>query len=173
MEKYSKRSVVVHWLTLVLLVAAAVLGDGAAEARESGHPALASYMAHILAGNLILLLTLARLYFRGQDGVPAALGNTPMDKVAKGIQHTLYLVLILLPLSGVAIVLNSGIGKALFAGDATLVPKDLDGLLAHNVHETLVAVLVALVLVHLLGALKHQFVLKDGIMDRMSLRTKK
>jgi cytochrome b561 len=37
----------------------------------------------------------------------------------------------------------------------------------------LVTVLLLLVAVHILGALKHHFVLKDGIMDRMSLRGKK
>jgi len=32
--------------------------------------------------------------------------------------------------------------------------------------------LIVLVAVHLLGAIKHQFITKDGLMERMSLRRK-
>lgn len=169
MKKYSKRSIVVHWLSFLLLIAAVVVGHCAAEAREEGNPELAAYMLHILGGNLILLLTLARLYFRKKDGVPPAMGDTPMDKMAKGIQHAVYFLLIALPVSGAALVASSGIGQALFAGDAALLPKDLDSGI-HELHEGLIPVLVVLVLVHVLGALKHQFVLKDNIIGRMSLR---
>ena len=42
----------------------------------------------------------------------------------------------------------------------------------HEGHEILVNVLIVLVVVHVLGALKHQFIAKDGIMERMSLRRK-
>jgi len=62
----------------------------------------------------------------------------------------------------------------LLAGDASLLPKEggFDHVFAHEVHETMVTVLIVLVAVHLLGALKHQFIDKDGLMNRMSLRKK-
>lgn len=97
-----------------------------------------------------------------------------MDKVAKGIHHLLYLVLFLLPLSGILTVVKSTAAKALLAGDASLLPKkdDFDQVFAHSVHETLVTVLIVLVAIHLLGALKHQFIAKDGLLERMMLRRK-
>ena len=173
MEKYSNRLVIVHWLTLVLLVVSWFLGDSLDEARENGGATIAAYVTHAAIGAAVLLLTLMRLAFRRQDGVPAALGNTPMDKMAKGIQHFLYTVLVLIPFSGVMQVLGSDISKAIIAGDAALLPSKFNGLFAHEAHGVLVNVLIVLVLIHLLGALKHQFVLKDGIMNRMSLRNKK
>lgn len=172
MTQYSKRMVIVHWLTLALLVLALILGSAVNDARHAGSATVAGYVMHALAGGAVLLLTLARLLFRRKDGVPPAIGDTPMDKVAKGIHHLLYLVLILLPVSGMAQIVTSDIGKALLAGDATQLPQKFQGVVAHNVHEVLVSVLILLVVVHLLGALKHQFVLKDGLMDRMSLRKK-
>jgi cytochrome b561 len=33
-------------------------------------------------------------------------------------------------------------------------------------------VLIVLGVVHILGAIKHQFIMKDGLMERMSLRRK-
>ncbi len=173
MEKYSKRSIIVHWLTLILLVAAWFLGESASDARHEGGATIAGYMVHILVGGTVLLLTLLRIVFRRADGTPPPMGDTPMDKVAKGIHHVLYLLLIVLPLSGIMQVLTSNVGKALLAGDASLLPKKFEGVAAHDVHEILVNVLIVVVVVHVLGALKHQFVMKDNIMDRMSLRDKK
>jgi cytochrome b561 len=172
MTQYSKRMVIVHWLTLALVITAWFLGDSLGDATDDGKATLAGYFVHILAGGTILLLTVIRLFFRNADGTPPPMGDTPMDKVAKGIHHLLYTVLVLLPLSGVAILLTSKAGAALLAGDATLLPHKFHGVFAHKVHELLVTVLIVLVVVHVLGAIKHQFIMKDGLMERMMLRRK-
>jgi len=174
MTQYSKRMVIVHWLTLALLAAGWFLGEDLAEATDESKATLAGYIMHMLAGGTILLLTVTRLFFRSKDGTPPAIGQSALDKVAKGIHHLLYVALFLLPVSGVVTVITSDAGKALLAGDANLLPKE-DGyehVFAHEVHEILVTVLIVLVAVHLLGAIKHQFISKDGLMERMSLRRK-
>jgi len=172
MKQYSKRMVIVHWLILALLVVAWFLGEAAHDARKAGGAALMDYAIHGLVGGTIFLLALARLYFRRKDGTPPPMGNTPMDKVAKGIHHALYLVLLLLPFSGFMQVVTSKVCDALRAWDATLLPAKFTGVPAHEVHEVLVNVLIVLVVVHVLGAVKHQFIMKDGLMERMSLRRK-
>lgn len=176
MTQYSKRMVIAHWLTLALLVAAWFLGDCLDEARHAVAPeegaTIAGYILHAVVGGMVLLLTITRLMFRKQDGVPPAMGDTPMDKMAKGIHHLLYTVLFLLPVSGILTVLNSDVSKAILSGDAALLPKKFTGVFAHEVHEVLVSVLIVLVVVHVLGAIKHQFIMKDGLMERMSLRRK-
>ena len=53
-----------------------------------------------------------------------------------------------------------------------LLPSKFTGVPAHEVHEILINVLIVLGVIHVLGALKHQFIAKDGIMERMSLRSK-
>jgi cytochrome b561 len=169
MTQYSKRMVIVHWLTLALLIAAWFWGNALDGARHDGNATLTGYLMHALVGGVILLLTLARLYFRRKDGTPPATGNTLMDKVATGIHHAFYSLLVLLPVSGVAIIASSDVGKALLAGDATLLPQKFSSVPAHNLHEVLVTVLIVLVVVHVLGAIKHQFIIKDGLMSRMSL----
>jgi len=172
LTQYSKRMVIVHWLTLALLVAAWFFGDAVHDARHDEVATLAGYKVHALAGGIILLLALVRLYFRSKDGAPPAIGDTPMDKASKGINHLLYALMVLLPVSGMMQIATSDVGKALLAGDVAMLPKKFDGVLAHEVHETLVAVLIVLLIVHLLGAVKHQFIMKDGLMERMSLRRK-
>lgn len=100
------------------------------------------------------------------------MGDTLIDKVAKGVHHGLYGLLLLLPVSGMMIIINSDVGKALMAGDATLLPKKFPGVPAHDVHEVLVTVLIVITVLHLLGAIWHQFIIKDGLIDRMWLRRK-
>lgn len=174
MKQYSKRVVIVHWLTLALLVVAWYLGNSLADATDDSRATLADYMVHIAVGGAVLLLTVFRFYFRRRDGIPPPAGATFMDKLAKAVHYLLYAVLFVLPLSGVAIVLTSKVGAALLAGDASLLPRahGFHGVFAHEVHEQLVNVLIALVLLHVLGAIKHQFISKDGLMERMLLRGK-
>lgn len=174
MTQYSKRMVIVHWLTLALLVAGWFLGHELAEATDDSKATLAGYIVHALVGGTILLLTVARLYFRSKDGTPPAIGRSELEKVMKGVHYILYTLLIVLPLSGIVTIITSDAGKALLAGDASLLPKK-DGyehVLAHEVHETLVTVLIVLVAAHMLVAIKHQFITKNSLMKRVSLRRK-
>lgn len=173
MTHYSKRVVIAHWLTLLLLIAAYFLGEAVAEAREGSEAlgasgaTIAQYVAHSLAGGAVVLLTILRLFFRKTDGVPAPVGKGLMDKVATGVHHALYLVLFLLPFSGMMIVLSSPIAKAILGGDPTLLPIKFHGTPAHEVHEILVTLLFVLVGIHIIGAIKHQFLMKDGLISRM------
>lgn len=175
MTQYSKRMVIIHWLTLALLIVAWYLGTSAADATDASKATLAGYIWHISAGGTVFLLTLSQLYFRRHDGIPPLLPDMPVfQTVAKGVHYLLYAVLFLLPVSGITILLTSKTGSALLAGDANLLPKE-DGykdVLAHAVHEQLVNVLIVLAVLHILGAIKHQFIMKDGLMRRMSLPKK-
>ena len=139
--------VIIHWLTLVLLITAWFLGGNLADATDESRATLAGYLIHALVGGMILLLTIIRLLFRSMDGTPPAVGQTIMDKVAKGIHHTLYTVLFVLPVSGVLTVTTSDTGKALLAGEANMLPKagGYEHVFAHEVHEMLVTAVVSLV----------------------------
>lgn len=174
MIQYSKRMVIAHWLTLAMLVVAWFLGEELAESTDESKATIAGYILHMLAGGAVLLLAVSRFIFRSKDGVPPALGQTLMDKVAKGAHHLLYTLLIVLPVSGVITVFTSDAIKGLLAGDASLLPKEdgFEHVFAHEVHEVLVTVLIVVVVFHILGAIKHQFIDKDGLMERMKLRRK-
>ena len=167
--------VIVHWLTLALLVVAWYLGDSLADATDESKASLAGYVVHIAVGASILVLVLSQLLFRRMDGTPPKLNDKRIfQATAKGVHHLMYAVLFLLPVSGILTVIKSGAGKALLAGDANLLPKEhgFHNVFAQEVHEQLVTVLIVLAVIHLLGALKHQFISKDGLMSRMALPKK-
>jgi len=174
MKRYSKRMVIIHWLTLALVIVAWYLGDELDEARHEKGATLIGYFAHAMVGGSVLLLTILRSTFRSVDGTPPPVGQSLMDMVAQGVHHVLYMLLIVLPITGMIIIMTSSVGMALLAGDASLLPIKYTGpgIVPHAVHEILVTVLIVVVVVHILGAIKHQFIMKDGLMERMSLHRK-
>ena len=174
MRQYSKRMVIIHWLTLALIIAAWYLGDGLSDARHEKSATLAGYLVHVLVGGTVLLLTILRWTFRGVDGTPPPVGDSLMDLVARGIHYALYILLLLLPATGFMTIVTSSVGMALLTSDASLLPVKYTGpgIIPHAVHEQLMNVLIVVVAVHILGAIKHQFIMKDGLMERMSLRRK-
>jgi cytochrome b561 len=175
MTQYSKRMVIVHWLTLAMLIVAWYLGDSLADMTDDSKATLVGYLIHMAAGASVLVLALSQLLFRRKDGTPPKLDDKPaFQKAAKGVQHLMYAVLLLLPFSGIMTVITSKAGKALLAWDVNMLPKEhgYHNVFAHEVHEQLVTVLIVLAVVHLLGAIKHQFFMKDGLIERMMLRRK-
>lgn len=171
MTKYSRRMAMMHWLILILVIVAWFLGEAAHDAREEKVATLLGYIVHASVGGTILLLTLFQLFFRQRDGRPAMLADKPLYQfVAKAIHYLLYAVLLLLPLSGLLQIVMSDLGTALWTGNVAMLPKKFEGVWAHEVHEILVSVLLALTALHILGAVKHQFIMKDGLLSRMSLR---
>ncbi|MBI5658435.1 MAG: cytochrome b/b6 domain-containing protein [Nitrosomonadales bacterium] len=174
MTPYSRRIVIIHWLTVALLVVVWYLGDSLAGARGEKSATLAGYYAHVLAGGAVLVLTLLRWTFRNVDGVPPPAGNSLVDMMARGVHYGLYILLVLLSATGLMTALTSGVGPALLKANASLLPEKYTGpaTVPHIAHEILMDVLIVVVIVHVLGAITHQFILKDGLMGRMSLRGK-
>lgn len=173
-DKFSKRQIIIHWLTLFLVIAAFYLGHELDEMDRltQGAEKMALYPFHFWLGDIILWLTIARIYFIIKDGTPAALpGSALATKAALAVKGLLYLVLLALPISGIVMKSTSGLGAAIEAGDVSKLP-DLESLTAHEAHAAIITILLVLVALHVLAALFHQVVLKDGIMDRISLRCK-
>ncbi|MEO6975825.1 MAG: cytochrome b/b6 domain-containing protein [Gallionella sp.] len=175
MTQYSKRMVIVHWLTLAMLIVAWYLGDSLADSTDGSKATFVGYLIHMAAGASVLVLALSQLIFRRKDGTPTKVVDKPVfQAAARGVQYLMYAVLLLLPFSGVLTVIKGGAGKALLAWDVNMLPKEhgYHNVFAHEVHEQLVTVLIVLVVIHLLGAIKHQFFMKDNLMERMMLRRK-
>lgn len=159
---YSATQIGLHWGVALLIALQFVFHDGIGDAwddvergREAGFDPLVPL--HVLGGVLIAALTLWRLALRARRGAPPLpetghLTGHPAMKLAASVTHgALYLLLLVLPMSG---------ALAWFGG-----VED-----AADAHETLTSLLLALVALHVGAALFHQFVLKDGLMRRMLRR---
>ena len=152
---YSRAQIVLHWIVFLLVVQQFVFSEYIEEAwekiAEGAEMQFSPLIAlHVFGGILIALLVVWRLMLRARRGVPASPGaETPAQKaIAHGTHHALYLLLILMPVSGAA---------AWFLG---LEP-------AATAHGYAKVAVIVLVLLHVIGALHHQFILRDNLLDRM------
>lgn len=169
MKQYSKRTSILHWLIFLLLLAAFFLGGFLADSASAAQK-LSLLPVHFLIGNIILLLTLLRIYFRKKDGEPAPANDNPLlNKIAAATHGLLNLTLLALPISGIITVATSGVIEVLKKGDPSLL-KDFDEVSAMEFHEILIGVMVALLAFHIAAALYHQFIVKDNLMQRIMIK---
>lgn len=153
---YSRGQIGLHWLVVALLVPQYILHDAVKQAFRAmlnGEAVTPSALLglHIYGGIAILVLMLWRLGLRARRGapLPPAAGSPALELLAKAVHGLLYLVLILLPLTG----LVAWFGEARLAGE---------------LHELLKVPMLGLIGLHVVAALYHQFVLRDGLMRRMA-----
>ncbi len=168
-----------HWIIAVLIVGQYVTVELAEEAKAARRvdpsaalEQLIMMTRHKSFGIVILTLAVVRLAWRLFDGPPQWPITMPRWQVilARGAHWLFYVLLFAIPLTGW--LATSAEDRAvnffgLFELPNLMAPnKDL----AHDleeVHEFLFFSLVTLAGVHIVAALKHQFVDKDGILMRM------
>ena len=173
--RYHPALIALHWLLALAIVLAFVFGSIVLDpmANDNIHkPGL--LRMHVTLGILILAFTFVRLAVRARSAKPAPLvtGKPLMDKLAVGIHHLLYTLTVLAALGGLALAYSADLFGVLYHHAGSL-PKDFDDFTAHEIHGLLAFALLGVAGLHVAGALQHQFILKDGILARMSLRGKK
>jgi cytochrome b561 len=151
---YSRAQILLHWGIVLLLILSYVSSDAMKAAWFAIHQGRDAYgntaAVHVWGGVTILVLALLRLVVRVGRGAPALPegGHPIADLVAKLTHIGLYLAIVVIPVTGIG---------AWFGGFN----------LAGEVHEVLFNLMIALVALHVAGALYHQYVLKDGLIRRM------
>ena len=103
-EKYHASIRIIHWLMFVLFAIIFVLGVVMIEFKECCEP-WAMYGIHKSTGVLVFLLVLFRLVARWLSQIPPhpAEISALNQHISQGVVHLLYLLMILVPLSGYAL----------------------------------------------------------------------
>jgi cytochrome b561 len=157
-QGYSAAQISLHWLIAVLLVFNAFFsGDGMKDAWRSyrqggdvtGFSGLVPQL-HLWVGIAILAFAVWRLLLRQTRGVPEAPAeeSAVLRLAAHGTHILLYVLMLALPLTGIAVY---------YFGISAL----------GDIHETLRLPLIALVLLHVGGALYQRYILKTNVLNRM------
>lgn len=171
--RYSRGAIVLHW-TIALLIIGNVAGAWLAEGMPK--PDRAPIMGlHKAFGITILLLSLVQIGWRLTHKPPPLVATLKVWEAALAkVTHWLFYILILvLPLSGWAFVSSAGAGKpvsifGLFNLPALPVGADKPTIgTFKEMHEVLGYLMVALLLLHVVGALKHHFLDRDATLRRM------
>lgn len=169
--RYSPVAMAFHWL-----LALAIIGSLGLGIYMSGLPfspgRMKLYNWHKWAGVTILLLSALRLLWRLTHRPPADLPMPAWQARAAHLTHgLLYLLFFAVPLAGWAYSSAAGFPVVWFGvlplPDFVSVDKEM----AANfklAHKLLAYGLAALILAHLGAALKHHFIDRDGLLQRMS-----
>lgn len=159
---------VLHWAVAFMVIAALVMSTFImARIPDDDPEKMASALRHMSVGLLICLGTLARLFWRRRSKrLPALSSGMGWADVLAGIVHRgLDLLVLTMILSGAAMALQTGLPLLALRGEPF--PSGLTTLYAFTVHRLGAWVLGGALLLHVGGALYHQFILKDGLLSRM------
>lgn len=171
--RYSNVNVAFHWITAALVIFQIWLGLSFADMAQ-GPERASLFTWHRTIGAIILLVVLARLTYRLANPPPPYPPELPKwERVAGTWNHRLfYLLLIALPIGGVLAVSGLTPGPTITLLGGVAIPKipgiskDI-GELAGNVHSAAAWLLMALIVLHILAALKHQFLDRNRAAGRM------
>ncbi|MCH9769696.1 MAG: cytochrome b [Gammaproteobacteria bacterium] len=128
---------------------------------------------HKSLGLTILVLMVLRLLWRWVNPTPRLPSNIPAwQRFGAHLTHgLLYLTVILIPLSGLAMSTAGGYTTKFwwwFTVKMPWVPKDKSlGHLFENIHYYLAWVVTALLIIHILAAIKHHLIDRDNVLKRM------
>ena len=167
--RYHPLLVTLHWLLAVLIAGELVLGFVLAVTENTNPAKLAPLRVHVVMGVLILLLMLSRLGVRMRTPRPPPVqtGNTLQEWLARTVHAGLYVVIVLMALSGLGTGILAGLPGILFGASGRPLPDDFGIYPPRIAHGILAWVLVALLALHLAGVVYHQFIRRDGLLRRM------
>lgn len=170
-ERWGAISQILHWLVVLLLVTQFVIA-AIAEDLPLGMEKLAWLARHKSVGITILGLAIIRLTWRLLSPGPALPDKLKwFERFLASVTHIgLYLVIFLMPLSGwlMSSAKNYPVSWFKLVQLPDMIGKSEEAFeFFKAVHEILAFSLVLLVVLHIAGALKHQFILKDRLMRRM------
>lgn len=166
--RYGTRTIVLHWLTAALVLALWIVGKNINDFAR-GDPRMLVRSLHMLLGACLGLVLVVRIHWRlrGGDRLPPT-GSGPLEAAASLGHLLLYLLLITVVLLGLANVwirgdtwFNLVTVPALDAGDTAM------RRCVEHLHSWGANLLLVVAGGHALAAVLHQFVLKDGVLQRM------
>lgn len=173
MDEYGAVRKLLHWLVAILVVAQIGLGAGIAFAPPNDQTlAIRLFDTHDGIGATILVLMLLRLLLRWVLGVPLLPRGTPRwAEFLSGLNHRLlYLLLIVQPIIGY---LNNGAHGypwsiyGYYTIPAIIAKDAVQAEWLKAAHLGVGTAIVALVLLHVLGAFYHAVIRRDGVVQRM------
>ncbi len=166
MPRYSKTLIILHWGMALLILAAWFTAESGRQVR------LNPPLLHFSLGLAVLLLVMPRLIAR-RWGSHARIEDPqgPWLNLAAKVGHALlYLFMIGLPLTGWYAASRLGVPVSFFGLSLPAIAATAQGAPGPiaEIHETGGTIVLVLSGLHALIALWHQFVLRDGTMERMN-----
>ncbi|HEV7813761.1 MAG TPA: cytochrome b [Janthinobacterium sp.] len=172
MQRYTKPAILLHWLTALLIVCAFTLGLVMTDIHGITPTKLKYYAWHKWLGVTVFALACIRLLWRKFNAPPAHPASIAVwqRQAADGVHMLLYILIFAVPISGYLYTLSAGVPVVylgLFQLPVFMDPNPEWKPVLKNVHYVLNMTMAAAVALHVLAALKHHFIDRDGTLRRM------
>lgn len=169
-SKYSLILRLCHWLSAVLILALFFVGIWMVELSYYDDWYQTAPTQHKNFGIILAFLTIVRIITRLTASSPTAIGSKWEQLTASFTHKLMYLLLLSILISGYLI--STASGKAILWFDwfpipATIAYADRQADIAGEIHQYAAYTLIALVILHIAGAVKHQLVDKKPLFQRM------
>jgi cytochrome b561 len=169
-SRYHPLLVMLHWLIAVLIVALLSIGFFLAVAVPNTDPhKISILLIHMSAGMLVFALMAVRLIVRLSTALPAdaATRHPALGRIASAVHYGFYLLVLGMAVSGLSTSILAGLNRSVFQGSGEPLPPSFAIYPTFTAHSYLAWLLLGLLVLHVIGALYHQFFLKDGLFRRM------
>lgn len=171
-EGYGAVSQVMHWITVVLVILAWLLGQFD-DVFPKGAARAAALFVHNSAGLAVVSILVLRLFWRLANPPPPpehTIFGAWVDRLGRLTHYVLYALLIAAPITGILLQFARGDALPIFGLTEIPSPWSADRAFARNIkeiHELMANALVILAALHAAAALVHHWVLRDRTLVRM------
>lgn len=165
-QKYSKATIATHWLTALLILILYPLGRymGSIEPSEK----MGLITIHAVLGIIVFVLTIVRTrsFFKHERPSDLETGSKFNNKLTVWIHNVFYIILFVLSISGIAVMLLGGYTEALQSNAPELI-KNRSEIAPMKVHGITSLIMMILLVLHVLGVLKHYIFTKENTLKRI------
>jgi cytochrome b561 len=169
-DRYGRVAITIHWVSAALIIGLMIAGNRASGMTDL--EAKASLLRiHAPIGTAVLVLTMARLswWFFADEKPHDPAGMPHLQALAaRAVHGLLYVTILGLAGSGIAMIALSGASDILFGSAPGTLP-DFWKFAPRYGHAAMAWAMVALLVAHVGAALYHQFILKDRLFARMGV----
>lgn len=169
MQRYSPLQAALHWVSAALILLSLIFGSFVLKFLPNDAAKIAPLRAHMIIGGVIGLIIVARLVLRfaTRQPDPFKSGSAILDASAPIVHGAMYVAVISMVTSGIALAIFAGLPAIVFGGSGAALPQDFWQYPPRFVHALFSKILIVLVGLHVAAAIYHQFVRKDRLFQRM------
>lgn len=153
-ERYDRVSIWLHWLVAAMVLVQFTTGWVWGYFERGSEPRFYLFRTHIYVGSAILALAVLRVGWRlTHPSPPLPAGMSRATQIAAKATHgLLYLAILVQPTLGLLVITDFGKSLGRWPG---------------SVHVALSFVIFAIICLHVGAAIWHQFIKRDGLLNRM------